>query len=187
MKKAARLFPGDTVGIVSPSWGGAGAFPHRVELGIQHLNRLGFQVKLGAHALSQNGFTSDTPHNRAQDIHDLFADPQETKPRAIEPLLRRFPQRRFVLVGDSGEKDPEAYGALARMYPEQLGRIFIREVSGKTRSDGRFREAFKDVPQDKWIVFTRAEEVMDLDLGAMLHSRPAGRLYTAPAGGSRPE
>lgn len=74
--KPLRLKPGDTIGIVSPSWGGAGAFPHRVELGIQYLQTLGFQVKLAPHAVNQNGFVSDTPENRVQDIHDMFADPE---------------------------------------------------------------------------------------------------------------
>jgi muramoyltetrapeptide carboxypeptidase LdcA involved in peptidoglycan recycling len=71
-----RLRPGDTVGVVSPSWGGAGRFPHRVERGLQHLQSLGFQVRLAPHALNQLGFVSDTPQNRAADIHALFGDPE---------------------------------------------------------------------------------------------------------------
>ena len=42
-----RLQPGDTVGLVSPSWGGAGLYPHRVERGVQHLQSLGFKVRNG--------------------------------------------------------------------------------------------------------------------------------------------
>ena len=75
MLKPPRLRTGDTIGIVSPSWGGAGAFSHRVAQGIDHLNRLGFNVELATHALNQKGFISDTPANRAQDIHDMFANP----------------------------------------------------------------------------------------------------------------
>lgn len=48
-----------------------------------------------------------------------------------EPVLRklaaRFPQP-LVLVGDSGEKDPEIYGALARELPERVRRIYIRQA-----------------------------------------------------------
>ena len=75
MLKAPRLEPGDTIGIVSPSWGGAGLFPHRVEQGIRYLNTLGFRVELAPHALNNQGFVSDTPANRAQDLHAMFADP----------------------------------------------------------------------------------------------------------------
>jgi muramoyltetrapeptide carboxypeptidase len=74
--KPTRLCPGDTIGIVSPSWGGAGAFPHRVDQAIRCLNALGFKVQFGHHALNQRGYVSDTPENRARDINALFGDPQ---------------------------------------------------------------------------------------------------------------
>ena len=75
MLKPLRLKFGDTIGIVSPSWGGAGAYPHRVEQAIKYFNALGFKVKLAPHSLNQAGFVSDNPSNRVQDIHDMFADP----------------------------------------------------------------------------------------------------------------
>jgi muramoyltetrapeptide carboxypeptidase LdcA involved in peptidoglycan recycling len=74
MITSPRLQPGDTVGLVSPSWGGAGMFPHRVERGVQHLRSLGFRVRMGPHALNQRGFVSDTPQNRVDDIHAMFGD-----------------------------------------------------------------------------------------------------------------
>jgi len=73
--KAKRLGPGDSVGIVSPSWGGAGKYPHRVERGIRQLEAMGFNVKVGRHALNQDGFVSDTAANRVQDLHEMFLDP----------------------------------------------------------------------------------------------------------------
>ena len=76
MIRPPRLQPGDTVGLVSPSWGGAGMFPHRVERGVQHLRSLGFKVRIGPHALNQLGFVSDTPQNRVDDIHSMFGDPE---------------------------------------------------------------------------------------------------------------
>src|SRR5512146_3218741 len=76
MIKPPRLKPGDTIGIVSPSWGGAGTFPHRVELGIRHLEESGYRVRLGEHALNHSGYVSDTPENRAADLMAFFADPQ---------------------------------------------------------------------------------------------------------------
>ena len=117
----------------------------------------------------------------------LFVDPMEYKLASIDPVLRLYPRRRFVLVGDSGEKDPEAYGELARRYPEQIVRILIRAVGGEARDLGRFREAFKDVPQDKWVVFTRPDEVTSVNLGVISQTRPAGSSPTIPAGGTRPE
>ena len=74
--KAQRLKPGDTVGIVSPSFGAAGLFPHRVDLGVKHLESLGFKVKFAPHALNVNGHVSDSAQNRAADINEFFADRQ---------------------------------------------------------------------------------------------------------------
>lgn len=71
-----RLQTGDVIGIISPSWGGAGAFPHRVEQGVRQIEAMGYRVKIGAHALNQNGYVSDTPENRAADLHAFFADPE---------------------------------------------------------------------------------------------------------------
>ncbi|HAX71532.1 MAG TPA: LD-carboxypeptidase [Anaerolineales bacterium] len=75
MIKPPRLKFGDTIGIISPSWGGAEMFPHRVKQGVQCLRKLGFDVRLAKHALNRKGFVSDAPENRAQDIHEMFADP----------------------------------------------------------------------------------------------------------------
>lgn len=73
--KALRLSPGDQVGIVSPSWGGAGLFPHRVEQGVRQIERLGLRVKLARHSLHSSGFVSDSPENRVSDLHEMFCDP----------------------------------------------------------------------------------------------------------------
>ncbi len=73
--KPPRLSPRDTVGLVSPSWGGMGAVPHRTQRGIQQLRSMEFEVCLGEHALNQVGHVSDTPEHRAEDLHQMFRDP----------------------------------------------------------------------------------------------------------------
>jgi len=70
-----RLYPGDTIGIVSPSWGGAGLFPHRVDLGIRQIEALGFKARLAKNALHSLDYVSDTPERRAEDLHEMFSDP----------------------------------------------------------------------------------------------------------------
>jgi len=83
----------------------------------------------------------------------LFADPVEAKVKTIEALLRGYPKRKFILVGDSGEKDPEAYGILARSHPDQVVRIYIRDVTGEPADARRYLDAFKSVPAARWAVF----------------------------------
>jgi phosphatidate phosphatase APP1 len=88
-----------------------------------------------------------------RNVLELFASPERYKPGVIEPLLRKFPKRQFVLVGDSGEKDPEIYGALARKHPDQIQRIFIRDVTGESAEASRYQRAFAHLPRDLWQVF----------------------------------
>ena len=71
--------------------------------------------------------------------------------------------RDFVLVGDSGEKDPEIYGTIAREYPERIRAIFIRAVKGEAFDDTRFVTAFQGVATEKWQVFNDPKQV-PLDL-----------------------
>jgi len=61
----------------------------------------------------------------------LVLDPDGTynhKVAEIIDLMRRFPGRRFLLVGDSGEKDPEIYREILRRFPSQVQEIRIRDV-----------------------------------------------------------
>ncbi|MBC8003439.1 MAG: App1 family protein [Opitutaceae bacterium] len=105
-----------------------------------------------------NGFPAGSFHLKQfrvkdETFLDLFTKPDVYKPTVIEPLLQRFPERRFVMVGDSGERDPEIYGALARKFPAQVRRIFIRDVTGQFAESERCRRAFDGVRPDIWKVF----------------------------------
>jgi hypothetical protein len=86
-------------------------------------------------------------------IADLLADPQDTKGRALRAVVNEFPQRRIALVGDSGEKDPEVYGDLAREFPDRVVYIAIRNVTDEGKDAPRYAHAFRDL-EVKWEVFT---------------------------------
>jgi len=83
---------------------------------------------------------------------NLFQGTREHKIAEIEWLMNACPKRRFVLVGDSGEMDPEIYGEVARRNPGRVMRIVIRDVTGETADDPRYATAFKDVPNGAWFV-----------------------------------
>ncbi|MDO8624292.1 MAG: LD-carboxypeptidase [bacterium] len=72
--KPKHLRKGDTVGIVSSSAPLAGQVPHRVERGITMLRELGFDVRVGKHALEVTGHTAGGAKERAEDIHEFFRD-----------------------------------------------------------------------------------------------------------------
>lgn len=109
--------------------------------------------------LRDTGFPPATLHLKLvrlkdRTFWDLFKPGTETKPAQIEPILRAYPGRRFVLVGDSGEHDPEVYGSLLRAHPEQIVRVCIRNVNGASRSDERFGKIFEGIEADRWTLFT---------------------------------
>ncbi|HLL97893.1 MAG TPA: S66 peptidase family protein [Rubrobacteraceae bacterium] len=82
--KPPRLREGDTVGVISPSWGGGAEYPHRVERGVEYLESSGFRVRIASHAMNSVGYVSDTAENRVSDIHAMFRDPEV---RAIVSMI----------------------------------------------------------------------------------------------------
>lgn len=88
----------------------------------------------------------------------------EYKLAVIEALMHRFPDRQFVLVGDSGEKDPEVYAALASRFPDQVRAILIRDVRGEDLGSRRFVELYEKLPdQITRRVFRDTRELADFD------------------------
>ena len=70
-----RLERGGTIGIVTPSIPMPAQVPRRFARGVAELERLGFEVRLGANALGSRGHRSGTIEERIADLHELFADP----------------------------------------------------------------------------------------------------------------
>lgn len=114
--------------------------------------------------IAANGFPAGTFELKefrwkSRKFFSLFASPEKYKPGVIEPLLKQFPKRQFILIGDSGERDPEIYGALARKFPEQIIRILIRDVTGETANAERYQKAFHGVPAEQWQIFREPNEI----------------------------
>ena len=51
----------------------------------------------------------------------------------IGRIFATYPTLKFLLLGDSGQNDPEIYDELAKRFPEQVLGIMIRDVSKKKR------------------------------------------------------
>jgi hypothetical protein len=114
---------------------------------------------LGAQGFPPGSFHLKLVRLKDASALELFSSQERYKTKAIERILGHFPDRRFVLVGDCGEQDPEIYGALARKHPDQVVRILIRSVDGSTREHPRYQAAFESIPDDGWQVFGDAEEL----------------------------
>ena len=74
MIKSKKLQKGDTVAVVSPSWGGPNVFPHVYESGIEALKELGLKIKEYPSSKKDPDFLYKNPEFRAKDINDAFAD-----------------------------------------------------------------------------------------------------------------
>ncbi len=51
----------------------------------------------------------------------------------IERILNTYPALPFILIGDSGQEDPEIYSDVAHRYPGRIQAIYIRDVSDGVR------------------------------------------------------
>ena len=62
----------------------------------------------------------------------------------IRTLLATFPDLPFVLIGDSGEEDPEIYLQVTREHPGRIAAIYIRDVTTGER-DAQVRAIAEEV------------------------------------------
>jgi phosphatidate phosphatase APP1 len=98
-------------------------------------------------------YVSKSPHNLYAPLVDFLQRQQlpagplllrdyglrmrkDHKARAIEDILCTYPALRFLLIGDSGEQDPEIYTAILNRFPERIRVIYIRSVD---RSPARLK------------------------------------------------
>src|SRR5438067_7252361 len=102
---------------------------------------------LAEHLVSE-GFPTGSFHLRPFRLRDhllrrLLMLRRSGKAGVIRSLLKTFPRRQFLLVGDSGEHDPEVYGAVARRYSQQVSGILIRQLAGERDIRRRYARAFR--------------------------------------------
>lgn len=117
-----------------------------------------------------SGFPGGSFHLRAFRLRDhllrklLLRRP--SKALVIHTLLKLFPRRRFILVGDSVEADPEIYGAAARLFPNQVQQILIRTLQGPKNDPARYASAFRELRPGVVRMFKSA--------GDIAHELPVG-------------
>ncbi|MEM7152954.1 MAG: App1 family protein [Myxococcota bacterium] len=64
---------------------------------------------------------------RAGEMIDLLAPSEAYKKTTIATIIRSFSTRQFVLIGDTGEHDPEIYAAIARQFPGRVRSVYLRD------------------------------------------------------------
>jgi phosphatidate phosphatase APP1 len=61
----------------------------------------------------------------------------------IEKIMDMYPHLPFILIGDSGQEDPEIYYDVAQKYPDRVQAIYIRNVSRDMKRPETIRELAK--------------------------------------------
>jgi phosphatidate phosphatase APP1 len=87
-----------------------------------------------ARFLEKNGFSHAALYlrNLGRDTLSRYKEP------ILERLAERFPGLRLVLVGDTGERDPEIYAAFARAHPGRVLRAYLRQATPTPGLASRF-------------------------------------------------
>ena len=120
-------------------------------------------------------------------LRDWGSSPTELLPTShgthkldsINQILDTYPELNFILIGDSGQEDPEIYTEVVEAHPERILGIYIRDVSqeaerdeqvqklaGKLNAEGHFLKLVPDTvtaarhaAQQGWIPETVIAEV----------------------------
>lgn len=99
-------------------------------------------------------------HFRIKDssIIDFLKSSKEYKLKTIRNILTRYPQHQFILIGDSGENDPEVYAQIYQAFPNNIKQVLIRKVAGSVITPERLGR-LDSVFGDKWQLFEQATDI----------------------------
>ncbi|OJT14089.1 Phosphatidate phosphatase APP1 [Trametes pubescens] len=98
----------------------------------------------------------------------------EARQNSLLKLFQTFPQRKFVLVGDTSSSTLlSAYPQIAEQFPNQIACIFIRNTSA-TDSDDKIpfsTSEFKNINNNTWFFYRTADGTSSLTRGPRLSLR----------------
>lgn len=139
--------------------------------------------------LEQNGFPQGSVTLRAVShegstlkmVLSMFDAPPDYKTSELSWLLRALPNRRYMLIGDSGQSDPEVYGMIARAFRPQVQMILIRDVTCcEGRNSPRYQAAFQDLPDSMWLLFRDPAEIRSRFGDKTTVEQPQPRNHSGP-------
>ena len=62
-------------------------------------------------------------------LQGIFEPAAERKKGSLDRIMHDFPERKFILIGDSGEADLEVYTDIVQEHPGRVLGVFIRDVT----------------------------------------------------------
>lgn len=112
-----------------------------------------------ASGFPEGSLTLKTFRWKDSSFFDLFAKNDTIKHPFIDSILDDFPERKFILVGDTGELDARLYARIARDRPSQIAKILIRNSTNEDPTSVKWKEIFKELPSDSWCIFSQPAEL----------------------------
>jgi phosphatidate phosphatase APP1 len=82
---------------------------------------------------------------RDWDVKRMAQRHQAHKGAAIREILDTYPALPFILVGDSGQEDPEIYAEVVREIPGRIRAVYIRNVTPHAERTSRIRALAREV------------------------------------------
>lgn len=70
------------------------------------------------------------------------------KTRLIKQMIAHYDSLPFILIGDSGQRDPEIYAEIVRRFPERVIAIYIRDVSSNPKRDDTIKKMATDLAKN---------------------------------------
>ena len=102
------------------------------------------------------------------------------KVEQIKKLMTRLPSRTFILVGDSGEIDPEVYRHIKDLFPAQVREVWIRDVLNDAEVNPYRLEGMEVIKVDPAVCATpHHHEKLAMRLGEVYH-KPYVKNTAAP-------
>lgn len=114
---------------------------------------------MNQHGFPEATFSLKMVRFKDQTFFNLFKSATKTKPQAIEAVIKHYPDRQFILLGDSGEKDAQVYAQIANDHPEKIAKIYIRNINGNTNLDDFYESVFEGLPRSLWQTFESPSEI----------------------------
>ncbi len=86
---------------------------------------------------------------------------------SIDLLIRTYPELPFILIGDSGQQDPELYRKIVKEHPGRVKAIYIHDVSPDSRD--REVEQIANELAEQGIAMVRAQTTIEIADHAAQH------------------
>lgn len=88
------------------------------------------------------------------------SDEKPQKQKEISNLLKSYPNLKFILIGDSGEKDGDIYQEISTLFPGRIKAIYLRSVNHSKRMK-RIENLFLDFKDIPFLMVNKTSEAID--------------------------